>query len=236
MFDELTKTPLRERGNLSDSIYAALRDWIADGSLQPGHRLRETEIAQYFEVSNTPVREALQRLEYDGLVKSSPRRGASVASVEWAEIHSILVVRELLEVYAVKRVAQTSSIQDFTEVREILRMQAEVAERGDSQEFSRLDRDFHMAIIRMTGNSPLVKFTELAHMHLQQARSRATALQNRGTARSLQEHENVLRAIEAGDVEKAEAAINIHVQSAMTYIAALMEEDGANDAAAEAVD
>lgn len=226
MFKDQAQTPLDDRGSLADSVYARLRDSISDGTLHPGFRLREVEIAQHFDVSTTPVREALRRLEYDGLVKSNPRKGSSVAPVDWTEIHSMLIVRELLEVYAVKRVAQTHTTHDFTEVRQILSAQALAAQTDDQQEFSRLDREFHMAIIRMTRNDPLVRFTEQVHMQLQHARSRATGPRKRGMSLPLIEHQNVFDAIENGDVALAEEATHTHVRSSMDAIAALIEDVG----------
>ncbi len=222
MTKELPARALQSRGVLADSVYVQLRDWISEGTLQPGYRLREVEIARHFDVSTTPVREALQRLQYDGLVESHPRRGASVASVEWAEIHSLLIVRELLEVYAVRRVAQTMKTHDFDEVRAILDGQASAVAEADIQEFVRLDRDFHMSIIRMAGNEPLVRITDQVHTQLQQARGRIAGNRKGSVETSLDQHRAVFEAIESGDVAQAEAATHAHVQSSIQSIAELV--------------
>lgn len=224
MTKDLPRATLEIRGSLADSIYIQLRDWISDGTLQPGYRLREVEIARHFEVSTTPTREALQRLQYDGLVESHPRRGASVASVEWAEIHSLLIVRELLEVYAVRRVAITHKTHDFGQVRRVLEGQEKAVADGDIQEFVRLDRDFHMSIIKMAGNEPLVRITDLVHTQLQQARTRIAGGRKGRLEESLVQHQAVFAAIERGDEDEAEAATHIHVQASMRSIAELMDE------------
>jgi DNA-binding GntR family transcriptional regulator len=223
MTDELPTTSLQIRGGLADSVYVQLRAWISEGTLQPGHRLREVEIAKHFDVSTTPVREALQRLQYDGLVESHPRRGASVASVEWAETHSLLVVRELLEVHAVRRVAQTYKTHDFNGVRDILQQQAAAAAERDIPEFVRLDREFHMSIIQMAGNEPLVRITDQVHLQLQQARSRIAGNRKGSLENSLAQHQAVFEAIQRGDVEGAEAATHAHVQSTIASLAELMD-------------
>lgn len=230
MTEELPTTTLQVRGGLADSIYLQLRAWISDGTLQPGHRLREVEIARHFDVSTTPVREALQRLQYDGLVESHPRRGAAVASVEWAETHSLLVVRELLEVHAVRRVAQTYKTHDFAAVREIIAAQTTAAAEGDIPEFVRLDRDFHMSIIQMAGNEPLVRITDQVHTQLQQARSRIAGNRKGSLEASVAQHRAVLEAIEKGDADGAEEATHAHVQSTIKSIAELMDRpDGEVD-------
>ncbi len=224
MTDELPVATLQVRGGLADSVYVQLRTWISEGTLQPGHRLREVEIAKHFDVSTTPVREALQRLHHDGLVESHPRRGASVASVEWAETHSLLVVRELLEVHAVRRVAQTYKTHDFEGVRTILSEQAEAAATRDIPEFVRLDRDFHMSIIQMTGNEPLVRITDQVHLQLQQARSRIAGNRKGSLEASLSQHRAVFDAIQRGDADAAEAATHVHVQATMASLAELMDQ------------
>ena len=224
MTDELPTTSLQIRGGLADSVYAQLRVWISEGTLQPGHRLREVEIAKHFDVSTTPVREALQRLQYDGLVESHPRRGAAVASVEWAETHSLLVVRELLEVHAVRRVAQTHKTHDFDRVRAILSEQAEAAANRDIPEFVRLDREFHMSIISMAGNEPLVRITDQVHLQLQQARSRIAGNRKGSLEASLSQHRAVFEAIQRGDADGAEEATHAHVQSTIASLAELMDQ------------
>ncbi len=224
MTDELPATSLQVRGGLADSVYIQLRAWISEGTLLPGHRLREVEIAKHFDVSTTPVREALQRLQYDGLVESHPRRGAAVASVEWAETHSLLVVRELLEVHAVRRVAQTYKTHDFDGVRAILKEQAEAAAIRDIPEFVRLDREFHMTIIQMAGNEPLVRITDQVHLQLQQARSRIAGNRKGSLEASLTQHQAVFEAIERGDADGAVAATHAHVQSTIASLAELMDQ------------
>lgn len=208
-------------GSLADSIHAAIREGIAEGSLEPGYRLREVALADHFGVSTTPIREALRRLEHEGLVTSSPRRGASVAPMEWAEMHSLLVVRELLEAHAVRHAADAGP-QSLPLIRETLRQSAKAAAEGDHKTFSRLDIEFHMAVIHLSGNKPLARFAELAHVQLQRTRLR-TSLGRPGTLEESQrEHTAMLDAIESGDADAAESSLQAHVQSARKGIARLI--------------
>jgi DNA-binding GntR family transcriptional regulator len=93
------------RQSLVDVAYVALRDAITSGTLLPGTRLREAALAQHLSISTTPVREALRRLDREGLVRLSPNRGAVVAAFDLREILDLFEVREVLECRAVRRAA-----------------------------------------------------------------------------------------------------------------------------------
>ncbi len=96
------------RENLAEAVYRVLREAITDGSLPPGERLREIPLARRFGVSTTPVREALRRLEREGLVEINPRRGAVVPRFEPADIAQLYEAREVLECRAVRRAAEAA--------------------------------------------------------------------------------------------------------------------------------
>src|SRR5688572_15573220 len=103
---ELAGPPaMRQRESLADSVYFALRDAIANGVLQAGFRLREAALSKHFGVSSTPVREALRRLEREGLVELSLYRGATVAQFHPERWTDLWDVRVLLAVHAVRRAA-----------------------------------------------------------------------------------------------------------------------------------
>ena len=93
------------RQSLVDIAYVALRDAITSGALLPGTRLREAALARHFSISTTPVREALRRLDREGLVRLSPNRGAVVAEFDLREILDLFEIREVLECRAVRRAA-----------------------------------------------------------------------------------------------------------------------------------
>src|SRR5438445_2952171 len=93
------------RQSLVDIAYEALSEAITSGALLPGTRLREAALARHFTISTTPVREALRRLDREGLVRLSPNRGAIVAEFDLREILDLFEIREVLECRAVRRAA-----------------------------------------------------------------------------------------------------------------------------------
>src|SRR5215471_17047222 len=93
------------RQSLVDIAYEAIREAITSGALLPGTRLREAALARHFAISTTPVREALRRLDREGLVRLSPNRGAIVAEFDLREILDLFEIREVLECRAVRRAA-----------------------------------------------------------------------------------------------------------------------------------
>src|SRR3954447_25119734 len=106
------------RQSLVDIAYVAIRDSITSGSLLPGTRLREAALAKHFSISTTPVREALRRLDREGLVRLSPNRGAVVAEFNLREILDLFEIREVLECRAVRRAASqpTPDTRDATAI------------------------------------------------------------------------------------------------------------------------
>src|ERR1700730_8872448 len=93
------------RQSLVDVAYVALRDAITSGVLVPGSRLREAQLASHFSISTTPVREALRRLDREGLVRLSPNRGANVTEFNLREVVDLFEVGEVVECRAVRRAA-----------------------------------------------------------------------------------------------------------------------------------
>ena len=107
---ELAGVPIGgARQSLVDVAYVALRDAITSGTLLPGARLREAALAKHFAVSTTPIREALRRLDREGLVRLAPNRGAVVTEFNLREILDLFEIRELLECGAARRAANQTS-------------------------------------------------------------------------------------------------------------------------------
>ena len=196
-----------------DKAYAALRKKIISGELGTGDRLKEREICAELDVSRTPVREALHRLQADGLVEIEPRRGGVVAGVSETEAEEIYSLGILLESYGASLAANRATEEDIAELDQILVEMEGVLNSSSDLERSRyieLDNDFHRSILHITGNRRLRQligqvvgmpvlvraFTRYSHMHL---------------SRSLQQHQAIVAALRAGDAEWAEAAMRSHI-------------------------
>src|SRR5690349_14968347 len=139
------------RQSLVDIAYVAVRDAITSGELLPGTRLREAALAKHFAISTTPVREALRRLDREGLVRLSPNRGAVVAEFDLREILDLFEVREVLECRAVRRAAGQRT-RDVARAEKLMASAAPHIVKFDRVEWNRLEVAFHRAINDLGGN------------------------------------------------------------------------------------
>lgn len=196
-----------------DKAYAALRARIFSGEFAPGDRLKEREICAELDVSRTPVREALRRLQADGLVVIEPRRGGIVAGINSTEAEEIYSLGMLLESFGAGLAAKRATAEDIGELKRIVADMEDVL-REDTpaarSAYLELDSDLHRHIVQMAGNRHLGQlvrqivglpvliqaFTHYSHDDLQA---------------SLQQHRTIVAALEAGDAEWAEAAMRAHI-------------------------
>lgn len=210
-FVDLTDLPVvKVRGSLADMAYAALRDAISSGTLGPGLRLREAALAKHFGVSPTPIREALRRLEREGLVEVSLNRGAAVAAVSRQEIVDLYEIREVLEERAVRRAAEAAQ-RDFARI-EALQAEAETAvTEPDQVQFNRLDIEFHRALNDLGGNVQLAELAERIHRRIQGVRVRLSVHVPGRPIVSHAEHQAILSAVQTRDPDRAASLINAHI-------------------------
>jgi len=203
---------LGARRRLVDVVSDALRDAIADGMLAPGVRLREVALAERFGVSPTPVREALRRLEREGLVEVDPHRGASVATFDAAEIADLYEVHEVLECRAVRRAAMAGD-QDFSRGEALLAAAEGVLTDPDQVGFNRLDLAFHRALNGMGGNAALAELIEQIHRRIQGVRIRCAGHLPDRPVHSHAQHLEILAAVRAQDADRAETLARAHIHS-----------------------
>lgn len=216
MDSELELLVLRGGEGLADSIYESLRDAICDGILKPGYRLREVALAQQFNVSSTPIREAIRRLDHEGLAKLEPRRGAVVTRPQLSDIAGLLEVRELLGVAGARRAAERAAADPAgIAAAEAALAEAEASVAAfDQRTFTRCDVKFHVAVNRIGGNDAIRRFDEVVQRQIQQARRSLAHLSADRMAEALQEHRAILDAVRSGDPDAAESAFRRHHRTA----------------------
>ncbi len=200
------------RASLADVVYGALRDAITGGTLRPGYHLREIPLSKHFGVSTTPVREALRRLDREGLVAVQPNRGAVVAAFDLPEVFDLYEAREVLETRAVRRAAETPG-RDLSRLLEILDELESVIDVPDQIQFNQLDVHFHRGLNDLGGNRQLAELAERIHRQIQGVRVRC-AIYLPGRPRvSHTEHRAIVEAVRAGDADRAEALSRGHILS-----------------------
>jgi DNA-binding GntR family transcriptional regulator len=196
-----------------DRAYAALREKIFSGELAAGDRLKEREICNELEVSRTPVREALRKLQADGLVVIEPRRGGVVAGINATDAEEIYSLGILLEGFGAGLAAKRATEEDLAELGQIITTM-ENALRNDSpasrSAYLELDNDLHRRIVQITGNRHLGQLIRQV-VGLPILIQAFTHYSHADLLRSLQQHRAIVAALRAGDAEWAEAAMRAHI-------------------------
>lgn len=155
--DEKLKVNLNEYLPLRDVVFNTLRDAILKGDFAPGERLMEKQLAERLGVSRTPIREAIRKLELEGLVMMMPRKGAEVASVTGKDISDVLEVRATLEALAVKLACKKMSEQDFEELVTVNEAFKKAAMEKDVKTLIEKDIEFHDVIFHSSNNDKLIQ-------------------------------------------------------------------------------
>lgn len=145
---------------LREIVFEYLRNSILNGELEPGERLMELQLAQQLGVSRTPVREAIRKLELEGLVEMIPRKGAYVADVSIKDILDILEVRMFLEGLAAYFAAERMSDEEIEELKEISKKFENEIVTMEKEEMIELDNKFHDMIIKGSRNNKLLQIVQ----------------------------------------------------------------------------
>ena len=193
-----------ERADLWQIVASRLRYAIISRQLKPGEHLRELPLANRFGVSRVPVREALIRLEHEGLVRGEPRRGAFVVGMTLADIRELYEVRAILEVRGARLAAEGAAPENLANLRRITQDFRVEAERGDSESLAGVDIAFHREVMTAAHHRRLLATWEPMSGIIQ---TLLTLTNERSTqSKILSAHSPLASAIILGDAAAAEAA------------------------------
>lgn len=193
-----------------DRIVEDIRALIANGEIPRGGRIQQDELAARFGTSITPVREALVLLEAEGVLVGEPHRGLRVAEADPQKLRANYIMRRLVEGYAMKRAALRISRLDLVEARRLIQEMKAAHKRKDASLAGALNRQFHFLFYSRAGVPELER--EIDALWLSFPWDILQVLSAR-IPPSIDEHEELLRAIEAGDLEGVEAATANHLAS-----------------------
>jgi DNA-binding GntR family transcriptional regulator len=203
----------RRRRPGADAVYATLRDAIVAGQLRPGDRLAEEQLAQRFEVSRTPVREAIFRLEAEQLAERHARRGLIVRTIPEQEILEIYAVRRVLDGLAAALAATAGLPADHARLRWLNDRLAEAVARHDFTTAAELNIQFHEGLAEAAHTSMLLHFTRQVHDWVRRFGATTFSIPGRA-ALALEEHLSIVQAIEAGTPDVAEQCARNHIARA----------------------
>jgi DNA-binding GntR family transcriptional regulator len=195
---------------LSQRVAEDVRQLILSGELAPGARIGQEELAERFGTSRIPVREALRQLESDGLVILVPNSGARVAKLDLSECLEIYKIRERLEPLALSEAVANMSDAEIDELEGLV---AQMERAQDTEEFLRLDREFHLASYRAAGMQQLIGMVERFWNTTQHYRRAFTELVGeKGSWVIHTEHRLMLDAIRRRDAEGAGHVLFEHIR------------------------
>lgn len=192
------------RGTGASFVYESLRSSMLNLELEPGTLLDETELAERYNISRSPVREALIRLSAEGLVTTLRNRSSVVASLDLREVVSFFDALDLMYRVTARSAATTATPEDIAKIQAACDAHRRAIESGSRQAVIESNRDFHTAIALSCGNSYFVQWTR----NLLDSGQRIQHLywQRLGAQQSDHVHSRIVEAIAAGDADAAEAA------------------------------
>jgi len=190
--------------------YRMIVDAIDAGTYKPGSRLVESELADRFQVSRTPIREALQRLETQSML-TRDGRSLIVASLDHNQLAELYEVRAELEGLAAQLAAQHATPEEVRVLFDMISSDRKII--GDPDKLSRANRRFHNQIHLASRNRYLIKQLEMVHRSMALLTSTSLAVDGRGEM-ALNEHEAIVKAIELHDGEAANKALKTHLSYA----------------------
>ncbi|MEO1549537.1 MAG: GntR family transcriptional regulator [Pseudomonadota bacterium] len=205
---------------LKDHVYEMLREAIITMNIYDegtNLRLDERSLAEQLNISRTPLREALARLEQDGFVEIKPRRGVYVRRMSLDEILEMIIAWAALESMAASLAAQNASEVEVGELRKMAMRHNASSAASDLSEYSEANLQFHQTILAMSGCGLLGKMAEGLFVHMYAVRRRALEEDDRA-ARSVEDHMAIIDAIAERDAERASRLVREHTMRLHAHV------------------
>ncbi|MBW9172561.1 GntR family transcriptional regulator [Clostridium estertheticum] len=215
LYEKIETTDLRP---IRDIVFEKLRMAIIGGDLEQGERLVETFIAENMGVSRTPVREALRKLEVEGLAENIPRKGTLVKGISKKDIIEIYEMREVLEGLEFRLACLNLSTLQITVLKEIIGKMEESVITNDMLWYWSLHKEFHEIILFACGNSRLINEMKQVYEYLIRLRN-FTLVMNKRVKEAMIEHKQIVEAFEKKDEVLSEKIGREHTVHAKNFLA-----------------
>ena len=223
MLKELGRIEIEQYKPLRDIVFETLRTAILDGKLKPGERVMEVQLAEKLGVSRTPVREAIRKLELEGLLVMIPRKGAYVADVSIKDVLNVLEVRASLEGLAASLAAERITEEEIDKLRQSAEEFEEMNRSNDRDGMVQKDTEFHSVLLNASRNNKLLSIVEGLSDYVQ--RFRVIYFTEYSDAKNIMDdHRAILDAINERDGEKANRVAQEHIENIGNYLSAQSSE------------
>jgi DNA-binding GntR family transcriptional regulator len=205
--------PRKLNVSLGDAAYQAIRDAITSNKMKPGDRVSEYMVADWLDISRTPAREGLRRLESEGLLTSHPKRGLVVADFDEAAVHELYAAREILEGTIAGMAARFATDAEISSLQHLLEREASLLESPTKMFEHNLE--FHGLIAQAARNRYLAKFLQSLSDTLSAHRRVSTLTKTERREEVLQDHRELVAASARRDEAGAREAAQRHSQGAL---------------------
>lgn len=210
-----------ERKSLRDKAYQSIKNGIITFQYQPGAALLEEQLSKELGISRTPIREALKELQYNGLVRIIPSKGAFVADLSVQDVHEVFFLRQVLEVAALRVTIQNYREEDIKPLKDLFSIVLDrKLNQNDYEALFHSDVSLHNFIVKNAGNRRLTEFFNILDDQIERIR-RASARMPGRLEVSVREHRAILNAIIKRDIENAEKLLIAHLENVKNTALAL---------------
>jgi len=203
----LRRKPLERHQTLREKILETIRESILKGTLKPGEKVAEPELAERFGISRTPIREAFRQLESEGYLTVIPRKGAVVTELSERDITEFYAIKSILEGYAARLAAEKLTAREIERLEQINQKLADLAAEGDVKTFFKVHGEFHDLFIDAAGNEKLADLIRQVGMKFNRLRIASLSLPGRMEI-SVAEHRKLIEAFRARDGEAADHLVS----------------------------
>lgn len=209
---------------LADKAYSAILSAICDGTLSPGERLTQADVAERLKVSRQPIHNALFVLKAQGFVLERGRRGLAVAPIDRKLLHSIYEFRSVIEPLAVKLAGQRITSERIAAGRALIAKGETAVKRKNMRGMIEADMNFHMFLYELSGNPLIIDTMRLNWQHLR--RTMAAVLQiEKISIRVWKEHASIIEALSARNIDAAIERIESHIVRAHADVTESLEAE-----------
>ena len=216
---------------LNQKVYRILKAEIIEGSLKPGTKLLENNIAKQLGISRTPIREALRELAAEGFVKMNPNQGVVVSNASVEDVQEVLQIRGVLEGLAARLATKMINEEEIKELEKYQKRMEYYTNKDDVLAFSEMDTEFHELILNICGSNRLIQIRKNLSDQAHRYQIRSLSVPGR-LKYSLKEHQGVVEALKRKDAEQADRLSQKHIENVLANILAHKdkEEDKYKDA------
>ena len=207
----LTFQPMMESRPIREIAYEVLKKAIITGEIPAGERIVETDYADRLHISRTPLREALRKLERDGLVEYVMRRGVIVHAFTTDDVEQIYTIRNCLEILTLPDIIEKATPEDIAHLRELLAKMDDLNAKNDVEALSPVAREFHTAITAISGKNRILRVIEGQDEYIRRFSAMAIRQEDRRNEAN-EEHHRLVDLIEKKDLPAFEALMKQHIE------------------------